>query len=60
MGIKKNKEEKKNYTIKGKPMPKGEFVQVINDSEDSGTIDLDKGIELVEERLSEYRKVKKK
>lgn len=60
MGLAKKKQEKKNFTIKGKPMSKNEFIQLVNESEESGEVDFDKGIEMVNERLEEYRKVKKK
>ncbi len=60
MGVAKNKTEKKNLTIKGKPMSKAEFVQLINDSEESGEVDFDKGLEQVNEKLNQYRKVKEK
>ena len=59
MGIAKKIKEKKNYTVEGKPMTKKEFVQFVKDSEESGEMDFDKGIEIVEERLSQYRKIKK-
>ena len=59
MGIAKKIKEKKNYTVEGKPMTKKEFVQFVKDSEESGEIDFDKGIEIVEDRLNQYRKIKK-
>lgn len=59
MGIAKKIKEKKNYTIEGKPMTKKEFTQFVKDSEESGERDLDKGIELIEDRLTQYRKIKK-
>ncbi len=59
MGLAKKKQEKKNYTIQGKPMSKGEFVQLINDSEESGEVDFDKGIEQVNERIEKYRNLLK-
>lgn len=59
MGIAKKIKDKKNYTIEGKPMTKKEFAQFVKDSEESGEMDFDKGIEIVEERLSQYRKTKK-
>ena len=59
MGIAKKIKDKKNYTIEGKPMTKKEFTQFVKDSEESGEMDFDKGIEVVEERLNQYRKTKK-
>lgn len=46
MGIAKKTKEKKNYTVEGKPLSEKEFAQVIKDSEESGEMDLDKGIEI--------------
>ena len=60
MGLSKKNIEKKNYTISGKQMNKAEFAQLLKDSEESGEVDFDKGIEQVNERLEEYRKLKKK
>ena len=59
MGIAKKIKEKKNYTVEGKPMTKKKFAQFIKDSEESGEMDFDKGIEIVEDRLTQYRKIKK-
>jgi hypothetical protein len=59
MGIAKKIKDKKNYTVAGKPMSKKEFVQFVKESEESGDADFDKGIEIIEERLEEYRKIKK-
>lgn len=57
MGLPKKKQDKKNYTIAGKPMSKSEFAVLIKDSEESGDVDFEKGINQVEEKLDEYRKV---
>lgn len=51
--------EQKSYTIKGSPMSKREFVQFVKNSEESGEMDFDKGIEIIEERLRKYRNMKK-
>lgn len=59
MGIAKKIKEKKNYTVEGKPMTKKEFAQFVKDSEESGEMNFDKGIEIVEDRLTRYRKIKK-
>ena len=59
MGLPKKIKEKKNNTLKGKPMSKKEFVQLVKDSEDSGEVDFDEGVKAVEERLEKYRKAKK-
>lgn len=59
MGIAKKIKEKKNYTVEGKPMTKREFAQFVKDSEESGEMAFDKGIEIVEDHLAQYRKIKK-
>lgn len=59
MGIAKKNKEKKNHTVQGKPMSKSELVQFIKDSEESGELDFDEGIKIVEDRLEQYRKIKK-
>ena len=56
MGIAKKIKEKKNYTVEGKPMTKKEFGQFVKDSEESGEMDFDKGIEIVEDRLNQFYK----
>ena len=50
--------ERKNYTSVGTPMIKKEFGQFVKDSEKSGVIDFDKGLEIVEARLAKHRKIK--
>lgn len=50
--------ERKNYTLICKPMTKKEFAQFVKNSEKSREMDFDKGIEIVEGRLSKHRKIK--
>ncbi len=50
--------ERKNYTSIGKPMTKKEFSQFVKDSEKSGEVDFNKGLEIIEDRLAKHRKVK--
>ena len=52
------KQEKRNYTIVGKPITEKEFVEFTKKSEKSKIFDFDKGIEIVEERLKQRRKRK--
>lgn len=59
MGIAKKNKEKKNHTVQGKPMSKNELVQFVKDSEESGEMDFDEGVKIVEDRLEQYRKIKK-
>ncbi|MGQ0829081.1 MAG: hypothetical protein ACT4ON_11890 [Bacteroidota bacterium] len=59
MGIAKKNKEKKNHTVQGKPMSKSEFTQFIKDSEESGELDFNEGIKIIEDRLEGYRKIKK-
>jgi hypothetical protein len=59
MKITKMNKEKKNYTLYGKSMSNKEFIKIIKDSEESGVRDFDVGIKIVEERLNQYRKIKK-
>ena len=59
MGVAKKIKEKKNNTVQGKPMSKKEFVQFVKDSEESGELDFNEGIHIVEDHLEQYRKVKK-
>lgn len=50
------KEQKKSYSIKGNPIFKMEFVQFVKDSEESGKMDFEKGLEIIEVRLAKHRK----
>ena len=59
MGIAKKNKEKKNHTVLGKPMSKNELAHFIKDSEESGELDFDEGVKIVEDRLEQYRKIKK-